>query len=297
MLVEVVLAMLVRPSIASAHIALVLVSMLVISSLVILPVKVLLFMMEVSLIVVVEITTSTTIIVGVLTVDVLLTILIASTMVEVIIVVVRSSVVKVVVSIEPITVLSLETSLAIVVVALAIVMVLLDTTILAMARMFGKFNFNLPLIESFFLVHVFNRCLSLFSLGEHNVCKTLQLPCLMVSDKIDRFDRTKWRKSLPQHVLSCMLWNASNVQVTAICSSRFSTHFNLLLVVFEVLIIRLLISFVLCPTSRGIVSLLSNKLWIWFLSLFDVITYLSFWNQTSLRTLLAPLLLILINID
>ena len=145
-------------------------------------------MVEVSLMVVVEFTASTTIIVGVLTVDVLLTILVPSTMVEVIIVVVGSSVVKVVVSIKPITVLSLETSLAIVVVALAIVMVLLTTTHLTMAGMFSKFNFNLPLIESFFLVHVFNRCLSFFCLREHYVCKTLQFSCLMVSDKIDRFN-------------------------------------------------------------------------------------------------------------
>merc|ERR1739844_731827 len=103
--------------------------------------------------------------------------------------------------------LSLETSLAIIVVALAIVMVLLTTTHLAMARMFSKFNLNLPLIESFFLVHIFYRCLSFLCLREHNVSKTFQFSCLMVSDKIDRFNRTKRRESFPQHVLSSMLWN------------------------------------------------------------------------------------------
>ena len=157
MIVVITVTVFVSPTIATTHISLVLVSILVITSWIVLPVEVLLFVVEISLvmivvevslmIVIVEITVSTTVIIRILTLHVLWTVLVPTPVVVIVIVMVERSsfLLEVVVTIS-LTVRFLQTR-AIIEIALAIFMVLLASH-WTMTRMLCMFYFYLPLIES-----------------------------------------------------------------------------------------------------------------------------------------------------
>ena len=192
-----VLTMLVGPSVAPTHIALILIPVHVITLVVlphilvpILKVPLRIVAAEIPVVTVAEIVSMTTpVIPRVLVTHVMVAILIPITRLVVVVLVVWPIVRLGLIEPEAIRPLPVHATLRTVVVVLAPLIVVHSSTHLTMTRVLGMLDFDLPVrIERRSLVHFFDGLIGFLRLREHDVRKALGMVSVAVFDDVHRLD-------------------------------------------------------------------------------------------------------------
>ena len=188
--------MLVGPSVAPTHIALILIPVHVIT-LVVLPhilvplleVPLRIVAAEIPVVTVAEIVSMTTPVVPrVLVIHVMVAILVPITRLVVVVLVVWPIVRLGLIEPEAIRPLPVHATLRTVVVVLTPIIVVHSSTHLTMTRVLGMLDFDLPVIERISLVHLFDGLIGFLRLREHYVRKALGMVSVAVFDDVHRLD-------------------------------------------------------------------------------------------------------------